>query len=104
MNLLGKATDNDFWKRVREEECFRVYRDNLHSEWDAMISGGSIRALRYSDFKLFFTTGNRSVYERTYFEKHKALTVSALLSIIYTTDRNIPIILWTFLEPRSAIA
>ena len=83
MNLLGRAMEKEFWLEVREKECFKPYRDNLLGDYDKFIAAGDQRALRYSDWKLFFTTGNRTVYEREYSRHRSVMTTAALLALIY---------------------
>ncbi len=82
MQLLKKAMTSDFWQEVREKSCFEGYRRDLHTMWQSYGSG-SIPELKYSDFKLFFTTGDRSIYEKPYFDRRRALDCAALLSLIY---------------------
>ncbi|MBR5140133.1 MAG: heparinase II/III family protein [Clostridia bacterium] len=86
MNLLGRAMEKDFWTEVREKECFKEYREKLLLDWDMLMEEGDLRALRYSDWKMFFTTGNRTVYERAYSRHRIAMTASALLALIYPEE------------------
>ena len=88
MKLLGRAMEKDFWTEVREKECFREYRENLLADWDSLMAQGDLRALRYSDWKMFFTTGNRTVYERAYSKHRLAMTASALLALIYPEEEK----------------
>ena len=80
MKLLGKAMDKEFWAEVREKDCFKKYRDELFDLWAKHVENGPIMNLSYAKFKLFWTTGDRSQYERTYFTRRLALDCSALLS------------------------
>ena len=88
MNLLGKGMDPEFWKEVREKDCFKKYRDELHALWDKHCENVPIYALKYSDFRLFVVTGNRSVYEGTYFTRRQAMNCSALLALIYPEEEK----------------
>ena len=88
MNLLGKAMDRDFWVDVREKDCYKKYRQELFDMWEKNVENGPIMQLKYSDFKLFWTTGNRSVYESTYFARRRALDSCALLSLIYPEEEK----------------
>ena len=88
MNLLGKGMDPEFWKEVREKDCFKKYRDELFSLWEKHCENVPIYALKYSDFRLFVVTGNRSVYEGTYFTRRQALNCSALLALIYPEEEK----------------
>ncbi|MBR2459736.1 MAG: heparinase II/III family protein [Clostridia bacterium] len=88
MNLLGKATDKEFWKEVREKDCFKKYRDELFELWEKHVENGPILQLKYSDFKRFWVTGNTSVYKEAYFTRRMALDCSALLSLIYPEEEK----------------
>ena len=75
MNLLGKACDKNFWKEVREKDCYAFFRDETEKVW--LENGESdILALKYSEFKLFFTTGDRKIYEKSYFTLLSSKTIS----------------------------
>jgi len=82
MQLLGKAMTPDFWREVREKKTFEGYRENLTSLWETYGSC-PIPPLNYSDFKLFFTTGDRNIYETPYFDRRWMMDVAALMSLIY---------------------
>ncbi|MBO5879489.1 MAG: heparinase II/III family protein [Clostridia bacterium] len=88
MQLLGKGMSAEFWREVREKDCYAGYREALLSDFEELLSLGDLRALRYSDFKLFFVTGNRSVYEKEYTVHRKAMTVSAFLSLVYPEEEK----------------
>ncbi len=88
MNLLGRAMDKDFWRQVRESKCYEQYRADAMKLWSKHCEGKEIMALRYSDFKLFFTTGNRKIYEETYFTRRLALDASAILALIYPEEEK----------------
>lgn len=88
MNLLGKATDTEFWKNVAEKECFKQYREYMLSLWQQNCENGPILDLRYSDFKIYGITGSRVEYENTYFARRRALLASAALSMIYPDEEK----------------
>lgn len=83
MNLLGKATDNSFWRAVREGQCYEKYRNELLGMWKKDCEGVDILALKYSDFRRYWETGDRGIYENAYFTRRRALDCSALLALIY---------------------
>lgn len=87
MNLLGKATNPEFWKEVREKDCYKKFREELFENWTKHCEV-PIYALKYSDFRLFVVTGDRGTYERTYFTRRQALNTSALLSLIYPEEEK----------------
>ena len=88
MDLLGRGTDPEFWKEVREKEFFEKYRDELHLLWKKHCENIPIYALKYSDFRLFVANGNRSIYESEYFTRRQALNCSALLALIYPEEEK----------------
>ena len=87
MQLLGKAMSKDFWKDVKENDHFRDFREDLTALWETYGSC-PIPELKYSDFKLFFTTGDRSIYEEPYFNRRWMLDTAALMSLIYPENHD----------------
>ena len=90
MNLLGRGTEPEFWREVREDKngCYKNLLEELHSHWNKYSENVPLYALKYSDFKLFFTTGSRSEYEKAYFARRLSLNCSALLSLIYPEEEK----------------
>lgn len=88
MEFLKKAKDKDFWKEVQEKDCFKRYRDELLETWEKYCEGKTREALKYSDFKLFWTTGDRKTYEAPYFARRIAMTDAALLSLVYPEEEK----------------
>ena len=86
MNFYEKGTDPGFWKEVREKDCFQKYRDELHELWKKHCEDKPMLTLTYRDFKLFWVTGNRTVYQDAYFSRRLAMDCSALLSLIYPEE------------------
>jgi len=88
MQLLGKAMTPEFWKEVREKDCWRRFREDLFDLWNKYCENRPIEALRYSDYKLFWVTGDRKIYEETYFARRHALNCSCLLALIYPEEEK----------------
>ena len=87
MKLLGKAHEKEFWDGIREKECYKAFRDSLLVQWEKN-KDYQPEALPYSKFKLFWTTGSRSEYERPYFHRRHCLEISTMLSLIYPENRD----------------
>ncbi len=88
MNLLGKATDPKFWSEtVRNNECYSAYLKERHAEWDKYSNIPTVE-LSYSKFKLFFTTGDRTVYQKDYYHRRLLLGNSAILALIYPEEQK----------------
>ena len=87
LNLIGKAQDKDFWKSIADDVNYKFMIDDLQrivkNDWD-----GSINELLYSEFKLFKTTGNRDIFERSYFRRRRALSALSILSMIYPNEEK----------------
>lgn len=87
MELLGKAMSPEFWKEVRDTEPYKHYREELLQLWQKNCEQ-PIYALKYSDFRKFKVTGNRSDYEGQYFVRRRAMDTSALLALIYPEEEK----------------
>ena len=86
--LLGAAQDRKLWLSVREKEYFAPYVERIKRAYDERMAKGALSALKYSEFKLYFTTGNRSVYEASYFDRRTLMENSALLCLIYPEEQG----------------
>ena len=71
---------------IREAEHFKAYRDELLNTWNKATKDYIPECLKYSEFKMFWTTGNRSVYEKPYFHRRHLSINAALLSLIYPDE------------------
>ncbi|MBO4326293.1 MAG: hypothetical protein J5950_03370 [Clostridia bacterium] len=85
-DLIGRAADPAFWAEVRINPAFEKHLKVLNTIWRNYCETDSIPALSYSKFKLFWTTGDRSQYERDYFARRKALGACSLLAVIYPEE------------------
>lgn len=75
------------WEEVREGEAYAPIREELLALWDACCTE-PILAHKYSDFRLFKHTGNRSVYESTYCIRRKGLCAAGMLALIYPEEEK----------------
>ncbi|MBP5270852.1 MAG: hypothetical protein ILO42_07845 [Clostridia bacterium] len=80
--LMGRAADPDLWKTVASDPRFERYRREVENLY-ANYAQAEIPQLSYSDFKLFFVTGDRSTYEKKYFARRLAMDSAALMALIY---------------------
>ena len=87
MKLLKRAHDKDFWVEVREKECYARYRQELFSLWEKHCTE-SLPLLTYTDFKRYWDTGDRGIYEGKYFSRRLAMDCSALLAMIYPEEEK----------------
>lgn len=87
MKITGREYTPEFWREVRERECYKFYREELFGLWESDCTK-PIEALRYSDFRMFKYTGNRTVYQAEYFVRRRGLNTSALLALIYPEEEK----------------
>ena len=89
MNLIGIAQKPEFWSEtVRNGECYKSYVEERLSDWDRYCEGKVICDLKYSNFKQFFVSGERSCYEGPYFRRRGMLATSAVLSLIFPEEQK----------------
>ena len=88
MNLLGVATDAEFWKKVKNDDYYKPYRDELLADWANFCEGRDIPPFKYSEYKLFWTTGDQKTHEQTYFRRRGILNASAILALIYPEEKK----------------
>ncbi len=88
MKLLENAANPLFWQEVRNNRYYQPFIKNLFSLWDRLCENRDIPDLPYSKYTLFFTTGDRTVYEKPYFERRRILNVSAMLSLIFPEEKK----------------
>lgn len=90
MNLLGRAQNPTFWSEdVRNKKEFERYRNELLEYWTKHdLENKRFEALRYSEFKLFWTTGDRNIYQGHYFGRRSAIEVLVPLTLIYPEENK----------------
>lgn len=84
--LLGKAHDPEFWKLVRESDDYKKYRDDIYNQWSRALPDYTPDCLKYSEYKLFWTTGNRSIFEAHFFKRRHTMILSAIMALIYPDE------------------
>ena len=88
MHILGKALDKEFWQKAREDERLERYRAILLRDWDKLVEEGGLRALKYSEWRMFFVTGERTTYQKSYEHYRNAICTSAILSLMYPEEEK----------------
>ena len=87
-HIMDLYKNEAFWSQVREKSCFEGYREELCALWEKYCAENDIPVMNYTEFKLFWTTGDRNVYQAKYFARRHALACSALLSLIYADEEK----------------
>ena len=88
MKLLGKAQDKEFWAYVREADCYKSIIERLKKEYAENMAQGDLKCHKYSDFKLFWTTGNRTIYEKGFNHVRGRANRAAILALIYPEEQE----------------
>lgn len=88
MKLMGKAQDKEFWAYVREADCYKSIIERLKNDYAKNMETGPLKCHKYSEFKLFWTTGNRTIYEKGFNLVRARVLYSAILSLIYPENEE----------------
>ena len=81
-SFYEKVTDSSFWKTVRTSPDYASIREYLLSEWKN-YADCVIPALKFSDYRRFFDSGERDTYENSYYLRRQIMIVSSFLAAIY---------------------
>lgn len=88
MHILEKAMNKDLWRAARDDARLEKFREILFRDWKMLMDEGSLKALKYSEWKMFFVTGERTTYQKSYEHHRHAATVSAILSLMYPEEQK----------------
>lgn len=69
--LLNEAKSNSLWKRIRTEEEYQPFREQLYKFYKE--NDGEMPVLNFRDFMTFSETGNRIYFEEKYFRRRAQL-------------------------------
>ncbi len=81
------AANKQFWQKVREDLAYKPLIERLYKLYDEHCKD-DIPSPKYSLYKLYFETGDRNIYEKTYFSKRIRLNTLAILSLIYPENSD----------------
>ena len=81
-SFYEKVQDPAFWQTVRTSPDYAPIREYLLSEWKD-YADCVIPALKFSDYRKFFDSGERDTYENSYYLRRQIMIVSSFLSAIY---------------------
>ena len=79
------AGDSAFWEKVRTDPAYAPFRDDLSKRWET-LGACPIPTLPFSEYRMYFEDGNRSVYENKYFQRRQMLNAAAFLALIYPDE------------------
>lgn len=87
MSILGKIADLSFWGSVKDDPRFAPMIDNLKKSYDECCIG-EIETTKFSKFRLFKDTGDRSLYQETFFKRQHRLYTMAVMCFIYQDNKE----------------
>ena len=85
LKVIEKAKNPEFVKKLRFSDDYEPFREDLLRRWKAE-GENELPEILFSNFRLTFETGNRTVFQKRYFERRRALNLSALMSLIYPDE------------------
>ena len=86
-SFYEKVRDPAFWETVRTSPDYARIREYLLSEWKE-YADCVIPALKFSDYRKFFDSGERDTYENSYYLRRQIMIVSSFLAAIYPDVRS----------------
>ncbi len=81
-SFYEKVQDPAFWETVRTSPDYAKIREYLLSEWKE-YADCVIPALKFSDYRKFFDSGERDTYENSYYLRRQIMIVASFLAAIY---------------------
>jgi len=88
MNLLGKMQDKEFWESLPTKPFYEKKLEALKKAYSDFSEKDKLKAFKYSEFKMFFTTGNRSVYQSKFQARRDYMRCAAMLALIYPNEQE----------------
>ena len=82
MNILDKEYDSSIWTRARDIPSFEPVIKALEKSYEEYCIG-EIPAPKFSQFRLFADVGDRTIYQKTFFQRQHRMFTCAVLSLVY---------------------
>lgn len=80
--------DKEMWKKARNSEEYGVLRERLLNEYNEWCAGKDIPMIKFSDELEFFKTGNRSIFEKKYFDRRRQLSIYVTMAMLYPEKKE----------------
>ena len=87
MNLLGRATDPNFWADVRTNPDYKRALDAILKDYNDNCIG-EIETTKFSKFRLFKDKGDRTSYQQTFFKRQHRMYTMAFMCLIYPENEQ----------------
>ena len=87
MNLLGKATDPQFWSEVRTNPDYKDAVDAVLKDYNQCCIG-EIETTKFSKFRLFKDKGDRTSYQEVFFKRQHRMYTMIFMCLIYPENEK----------------
>lgn len=83
--LMQKAKDPLFWKNAATDPLYQNQVTDINYLY-SHLCGEDIKALKFSEYMIYFDSGSRKEYEAAYFERRGRLAASAVMCLLYPEE------------------
>lgn len=83
--MLPYVKDAAFWQKIRKNEAYAPMINEVYKAYETN-KDPSLPALRYSEWSLFYKTGDRATFETPYFRRRHWLSAAAILALLYPEE------------------
>ncbi|MGF7146265.1 hypothetical protein HNQ56_004732 [Anaerotaenia torta] len=84
--LFAEGRDPGKWREIRESSYYKEELQAIRNAGERYLRE-PIHSLRFSDYKIFDTTGSRKEYQKEYFSHRGRLNAFAILALAYGEDK-----------------
>lgn len=86
--LFSEGRNKSKWSEIRDSHFYAYFLNEVFVDGEKYLSE-PISSLRFSDYKLFDTSGARTEFEVKYFDRRERLNTFAILSMVYGDEKYI---------------
>ncbi len=87
MNLLGKASEPEFWASIKDKPEYKFLLDAVLKDYEECCYG-EIETTKFSAFRLFKDKGDRTAYQRVFFKRQHRLYAMAFMTLLYPENES----------------
>ena len=88
MNLIGNMQDKSFWEGIPSDPFHAKRLVRLKADYAKFKETDKLEAFKYSEFKMFFTTGNRTVYQSKMQGRRDFMRAATMLALMYPDEQE----------------
>lgn len=80
--------DKSFWEGIPNDPFHAKRLERLKKDYATYKENDKLEAFKYSEFKMFFTVGNRTVYQTKFQSRRNFMHCAALLCLMYPEEQE----------------